>query len=353
VIVFQNGIVNVLTGEVQELTPNLWAHSALGFDWEPEARCPRWQRFLEEVFPGDEESKQFVEEFTGYCMTEETKFEKGGMAIGEKRSGKGTWTYVLRKLVGDKGYVGLSFNTWTLGENSKEVLIGKRVGVFSDVRFKPGKMFGQNWDPGGITHKDAELALNITGGDTITIPRKWIGPWEGQLRLKLVVISNEVPNLNDSSGVLPSRFEKVRFGVSFYGREDVNLRSKLEAELPGIAARCVRAHQRLCERGRFVQPKTAEVLELELAEVSGDPFAAMALETFVPDAEGTVIRTVAYMKFQLWCRNNGRMDLFMKTRDNKFGERLREVVGFERVTDYRPHGKPRHWLGMRLRPEMG
>jgi putative DNA primase/helicase len=352
-IVFQNRIVNVLTGEVRELTPNLWVHSALGFDWEPEAQCPRWQRFLEELFPGDEESKQCLEEWTGYCMTEETKFQKGAMLLGPKRSGRGTWTHVMRKLVGDESYVGLSFNTWTSGDNSREVLIGKRVGVFSDVRFKPGKMYGQNWDAGGITHKDAELALNITGEDTITIPRKYIGAWRGQLRLKLTVISNEVPNLNDSSGVLPSRFVKVRFSVSFFGREDVNLRAKLEAELPGIAVRCLKAHRRLCERGRFVQPKSAEVLELELAEASGDPFAAMALETFAPDAEGTVTKTVAYMKFELWCRNNGRMDLFMKTRNNKFGERLREVAGFERVTDMRPHGQPRQWLGMRLRPEMG
>jgi putative DNA primase/helicase len=216
-----------------------------------------------------------------------------------------------------------------------------------------GTRAGQSWDAGGITHKDAELFLNITGEDTVTIPRKYIGAWHGQLRLKLTVISNEVPNLNDSSGVLPSRFVKIRFSVSFFGREDVNLRAKLEAELPGIAARCLKAYRRLCERGRFVQPKSAEVLELELAEASGDPFAAMVLETFAPDAEGTVTKTVAYMKFELWCRNNGRMDLFMKTRNNKFGERLKEVAGFEGVTDFRPHKKPRQWLGMRLRPEMG
>jgi putative DNA primase/helicase len=216
--VFQNGIVNMLTGERQELTPNLWVHSALGFEWKP-GPTPVWDRWLDEVFPGDEESKQCLEELTGYCMTEETKFQKGGMLLGPKRSGKGTWAHVMRKLVGDRSYVGLSFNTWTQGENSKEVLIGKRVGVFSDVRFKPGKFYGATYDAGGIGHKDAELFLNITGEDTITIGRKWIGAWHGQLRLKLVVISNEVPNLNDSSGVLPSRFVKIRFSVSFYGRE--------------------------------------------------------------------------------------------------------------------------------------
>jgi putative DNA primase/helicase len=232
-IVFQNAIVNVVTGEALALTPDLWVHSALGFDWKPEARCPRWEQWLEELFPGDEESQECLEELAGYCMTEETKFQKGAMLLGPKRSGKGTFAHVLRCLVGDRSYVGLSFNTWTAGENSKEVLIGKRVGVFSDVRFKPGKMWGQNWDAGGITHTSAELLLNITGEDVITIGRKYIGAWHGQLRLKPVLISNEVPNLNDAQGVLPSRFIKVRFGVSFFGREDVNLRGKFGSGIAG------------------------------------------------------------------------------------------------------------------------
>jgi putative DNA primase/helicase len=348
VIVFQNAIVNVLTGEPLALTPNLWVHSGLGFDWEP-GPTPVWDRFLNDLFPGDEESKQCLEEWTGYCMTEETKFQKGAMLLGPKRSGRGTWGHVMRKLVGDEGYVGLSFNTWTQGDYSKEVLIGKRVGVFSDVRFKPGKFYGQSYDPGGITHKDAELALNITGEDTITIPRKYIGAWRGQLRLKLTLISNEVPNLNDSSGVLPSRFVKIPFSVSFYGREDVNLRAKLEAELPGIAARCLKAYRRLCERGRFVQPKSADVLELQLVGAS-DPFAAMALESFVPVPEGSVIKAVAYNVFERWCHENGHVDLLRKVPNNKFGDRLKAVPGFERIFAHRPHLEPRQWFGMRLKP---
>jgi hypothetical protein len=39
--------------------------------------------------------------------------------------------------------------------------------------------------------------------------------------------------------VLPTRFIKLSFDNSFYDREDVHLRRKLEEELPGIAARCV------------------------------------------------------------------------------------------------------------------
>jgi hypothetical protein len=62
-------------------------------------------------------------------------------------------------------------------------------------------------------------------------------------------------------------------------------------------------------------------------------------------------KAVAYNRFEQWCHKNGRLDLFRTTPDNRFGTRLREVAGFEHIGDYRPHGQPREWVGMRLRKE--
>jgi putative DNA primase/helicase len=345
---FANRVVNVLTGDKRDSSPDLWVHSALAFDWDPEAPCPVWDKFLKDVFPDDEESEQFVEEWIGYCMTEETRFQKGAMLIGPKRSGKGTISHVMRQLVGDASYVGLSFNTWAVSENSKECLIGKRVGVFADVRFKLGRFFGASYDPGGIGHVSSELLLNITGEDTVTIGRKYKSPWHGQLRLKITLISNEVPNLNDAGGVLPSRFIKLRFGENFFGREDPFLRDKLGRELPGIAARCVAAYQRLCERGHFVQPESAMALEREVLKAS-DPFTAMALECFESDYEGFVSKNIAYNRFWRWCKESGRADIFRSTPNNRFGTKLKAVAGFEHIDDHRPHGQPRGWLGIKLK----
>ena len=191
-------------------------------------------------------------------MTEETRFQKGVIFVGPKRSGKGTITHVIQRLVGARNYVGLSFDRWTSTENSQAPMIGKRVGVFADVRLKPAKTYGSvGYDAGGLSHLSQGLLLNITGEDWMTIGRKQIGAWEGRLPIKLMLISNEVPNFNDASGALVGRFIKLRFGVSFFGREDVGLKERLDAELTGIAARCVAAYRRLCSRERFVQPSQA------------------------------------------------------------------------------------------------
>jgi putative DNA primase/helicase len=185
----------------------------------------------------------------------------------------------------------------------------------------------------------------------VTIGRKYKAPWQGQLKLKLMLISNEVPNLNDSSGVLPSRFLKLNFPVSFFGREDVNLQSKLDRELPGIAVRCVRAYAALNERMHFVQPASGLALEREVLTAS-DPFTAMVRACFVPDFEGTVSRTNMVEAAQSWLRGIGRPDEAQRIRTNNILARVRAVDGFENIGDApRPHGQPRSVSGLRLLPK--
>ena len=353
-MVLQNGLVNVETQEFRPLSPDLWAHSALRFDWDPAAECPVWEEFLYSIFGEDQQSIDFLEQWMGYCMTEETKFQKGAMFIGPKRAGKGLITHVLRQMVGDHSYVGLSFNNWAQSENSKECLVGKRVGVFPDARLPAGQVYGQNFSPGGVKHNSAELLLNIIGEDSVTIGRKYKTPWHGQLRIKLTLISNEPLNFNDSTGVLPSRFIKLHFKKSFFDREDVDLRAKLERELSGIALRCVQAYGDLCEVGKFIQPESARALELDIIAAS-DPFSAMVMELFEADHEGSIVRTTAYDLFQMWCARNHRLDVFRSVPQNKFGERLRGVAGFDHVVVHRPLNKDtgkqgsRVWLGMKKR----
>lgn len=130
--------------------------------------------------------------------------------------------------------------------------------------------------------------------------------WRGQLRLKLILISNDVPNFNDAT--LVSRFVKVKLTQSFFGKEDVDLRKKLEAELSGIAARCIAAYQRLIARGKFVQPSSGLDLERRVLAES-DPYAAFVNVNFVIDVAGMVPCVAVKSTFESWCNKRGRLDL--------------------------------------------
>ena len=139
VIAFANGLVEIMTGKLREATPRLWVRDRLAFDYVPEAQCPRWVQFLEEILPGDKEAQDCLEEQLGYGMTDDYTIQKGAMWIGDSRGGKGTVAWVQRQLVGEKYFAGLSFNTWYRGEDSSQPLIGKKVLCFPDVRLRPPK----------------------------------------------------------------------------------------------------------------------------------------------------------------------------------------------------------------------
>jgi putative DNA primase/helicase len=352
VIAFKNCLVDYETGEVSALTPKLWITDGVDFAFDPGARCPRWEQFLEEVFPGDLESQQCIEEQLGYGMTNETKFEKGALWIGKRRSGKSTIAFVLKNLVGERSHIGLSFHTWLKNENSGSAMIGKKAGVFADVRLKPSVHYGRTgFDPGGIDHVSAEQLLKIIGRDAVSLGEKYERkPWEGELWIKIYVLSNEVPNLQDAGGVLASRFIKLEFRETFWGREDPNLRAKLRAELPGIANRCLAAYRRLCARGGFIQPKAGLELERKI-EARVNPHSAFMQDCWVKDgqAEGPTVGEF-YTAFATWCMMTDREYLLGKTPRQLLIQRINELDEWAWLKSSKPHGKLRRYAGIKRKP---
>ena len=345
---FKNVLVEAASGARVAASPKHWLHSSVDYPWQPEAGCPEWRRFLNSVFPSDQEAQDCIEEFLGLSMTGDLSFQKGALLVGLPRSGKGTILKVGEGLVGAKAFVSLELDKWTMGENSGERLIGRKMLAFPDVRLKPPRWYGANFDPGGVDHKSAELLLKISGGDRISLGRKYNPvPWEGALPGKVWMVSNKVPNFNDA--VLPTRFVKIAFDVSFLGREDIYLADRLLAqELPGIAARCLRAYWRLRDRTHFIQPRSADRLEREIAQ-SPDAFTQFMLETFIADPDGSVTIARAFAELEAWCAKHGRRDILKGVTRMNFGGRVRAVAGFEQIDTFKPHGKQRRYKFMRLR----
>jgi putative DNA primase/helicase len=348
VLMFRNGLIDVASGERVESTPKLWVHDDVGYEWRPEAECPEWLRFLEGVFPGDQEAKDCLEEFLGLSMTEDVIFQKGVLLIGEPRSGKGTTLRVSEWLGGSKAFMSLDIDKWMATEFSGEGMIGKKVLAFPDVRLKEPKWYGQNFDPGGVPYNSVQRLLKITTADKITLPRKYNPvPWEGVLPGKVWWASNKPPNFNDAT--LPTRFVKLAFDVSYLNREDLGLSERLRGELSGIAGRCLAAYRRARERGRIIQPASGERLGRDIG-VGSDAFAQFVEECFVSDPEGTLTYTAAMKELRDWCAAHGRPELLTKVKNNNVRKMIRTIPGFTDVEQAgRPNREPRRMARIRLR----
>ena len=180
----------------------------------------RWLRFLGELWPDDPDAVLALQELFGYVLSGRNDQHKIGLLIGPKRSGKGTIARVLAALIGPQNVAGPTLAQ--LGSNfGLSPLIGKTLAVISDARLS-----GTSYD---ISH-----LLAISGGDRITIDRKYQEPWTGTLSARFLILSNEPPAFHDPSGAIISRFLVITTTESFFGRENPHLTEELLDELPGI-----------------------------------------------------------------------------------------------------------------------
>jgi putative DNA primase/helicase len=121
------------------------------------------------------------------------------MIIGPKRAGKGTIGRISRRLLG--GHNVCAPTLADIGDHfGRAVLIGKTLALVADARIS-GRA-----DTAAIT----ERLLSISGEDPQTIPRKFLPDWNGFLPTRFMVLTNELPKIEDASATLASRFTSWR-----------------------------------------------------------------------------------------------------------------------------------------------
>ncbi len=303
--------LHIPTGRVLAPTPALFTINALDFDYDPNPEPPeRWVKFLEQLFGDDLESVDLLQEWMGYCLTGDTSQQKMLLLVGPRRSGKGTIGRILTKLVGAANVVGPTTSSLA-GNFGLQPLIEKSVAIVSDARFG-----GEN--VGTVV----ERLLCISGEDTLSIDRKFLGSVSMKLATRFVFLTNELPRLNDASTALAGRFLVLRLTNSFYGTEDVTLTDQLVAELPGILLWAIEGWKRLKARGRFVQPKSAEEAIRDLEDLAS-PVSAFVRERCVVGPGHRAWIDDLYRSWQAWCEQDGRT---IVTHKQSFGRDLAAAV---------------------------
>lgn len=70
-----NGTINLRTGEFRPHTPDDRLTKLTEVDYDPDATCPRWLTFMDEVFEGDKERTKYLQKAVGYAMSGDTRLE--------------------------------------------------------------------------------------------------------------------------------------------------------------------------------------------------------------------------------------------------------------------------------------
>ncbi|MEZ4674557.1 MAG: hypothetical protein R2932_09960 [Caldilineaceae bacterium] len=65
----KNGVVNLMTGEPVQPSPDQYIRTVAPVPYIPGAKCPLWKKTLDGIFDGDPEKKKYLKELLGYAMS--------------------------------------------------------------------------------------------------------------------------------------------------------------------------------------------------------------------------------------------------------------------------------------------
>jgi putative DNA primase/helicase len=246
-IVMANGLLHVPTRTLVPHSPLFWSHNALPYDYAENAPYPsRWNAFMNDLWADDTASIETLQEIFGYLAGGGTEQQKIFLFVGPRRSGKGTIGRVLAGILGRHNVAAPTMAS--LGTNfGLQELITRPLAIISDARLSTR----------GDASVVVERLLSVSGEDSLTVDRKYRDPWTGRLPTRLMILTNELPKLADSSGALAGRFVLLTLTETFYGRENPALTDELLDEAPAIFKWSLEGLDRLNRRGHFVMPPTS------------------------------------------------------------------------------------------------
>ncbi|QIK11435.1 NTP-binding protein [Streptomyces sp. ID38640] len=292
VVACENGVLRVRDRELLPLTPEFFNLVSVPFPYDAQATAPQWDAFLERLWPEDPEAIRALQEWFGYVLSGRTDQQKILMLPGPTRSGKGTIARVMKMLVGAGAIAGPTLAS--MGSNfGLSTLVGKPLGVISDARLS-----------GRDNTAVVERLLTISGEDTIDIDRKFRDPWTGKLPTRLMILSNELPEFGDSSGVIAQRFIVLRLTKSWLGQEDHELMGKLTAEMSGILNWALDGLARLEQQGRITQPASSRESVLTMQDTAS-PTSAFLRECCTTAPDDSVPVNTLWAAWKDWAEDNG------------------------------------------------
>jgi P4 family phage/plasmid primase-like protien len=227
-----NVTIDLSTGMAREHRRSDFITRCLPFEYDSEALCPVFDRFLAEILANNAELIDFIQRAIGYSLTGATSEQVIFLLWGSGANGKSTLLEVLRFLLGDYSRQiqaeSLMLRKFDNGQtNDIAALKGSRL--VTSVETEDG-------------HRLAEAKIKaLSGGDAIVARHLYSEFFEFRPEFKLWLACNHKPVIRGIDLAIWRRIRLVPFTVTIpEERQDRGLLDKLRAELPGIMAWAVR-----------------------------------------------------------------------------------------------------------------
>jgi putative DNA primase/helicase len=303
----QNGTVDLRTGMLHEHRQSDMIAKMAPINFVPEAQCPRFLQFLDEVFVGDSDIASFAQRMIGYCLTGDTREESIFILYGRGQCGKSKFVEIICRVLGD--YVRNTPVTTFVERNDTSTadlasLVGSRLVTASEA--DEHQAFNE------------PLLKRISGRDPVTCRHLYKSFFTYVPTFKVVFSTNDVPRIRSQSFAMKRRVKIVPFRQRFYDPEegklpikDDRLWEKLTSEVEGIFAWAVRGCLEWQKNGLQVPPAIRREINRLFDEQ--DPLAEFIDQKCVLGLDESIEVNKLWREYLEWCSIEVRRPAFKAT----------------------------------------
>ena len=284
--------------------------------YDPQARAPRWEQFLSEIFIGDGKLIDYIGRCIGYSLTGLTNEQVIFLLYGIGANGKSVILNIIRALMGDYG-ANTSFQTFLASKydgskipNDVAALVSKRLVTASEIK-ESGRL-------------NEERIKSMTGGDPITarfLHQNWF-TYVPTYKVWLSV--NHKPKVSDTTYSFWRRIRLIPFEAIFVkDKDDKKLTEKLVNELPGILNWAVAGCLRWQKVGLEPPEKVVNATQQYQSEMN---IIRQFLDENTISKEGaSVAFSLLFENYCKWCEETNEKPMS----SNMFGRKMTEL-GFKK-----------------------
>lgn len=336
IIPFENCLFDLETGELIDFSPEHFVTNKIPIKLDSSCtECDAIDQFFADVV--GEEYKEILYELVAYCLYRGYPYQKLFFLVGSGANGKSTFLELLRNFVGQENVSSVSPHSLVGQRFVLGSMWNKLVNISSDLSYE--------------VLRNVNRLKEITGGDTVSVERKFKEQFPARLFAKQIFSTNQLPIVNDKTQAWYRRVYLIEFPNRFDDPDPFILNKLVSPkQLSGLAWKCIKYLKALQKDNfRFKFDVDWEKLA-DMYEQLSNPLIKFLTEETQEDPEGYIFKFefnkallewLKSRKFRVWTERE--IGLQMRQRFEE-GRRSKEV--WDKSTNQFVTKQYRAWLGV-------
>jgi putative DNA primase/helicase len=293
----KNGVVDLRTGKITPHSSSQRYMHCTAVPFRPGADSSVWVDWLTEAVGAD--MADWLQLAVGYSLTGHTREEIMFYLFGPPRSGKGTFTETILRMLGMPLAKEVTFSMFT----------AQRTGDsqnFDLAPLKPGRFVAASESNAYERFNEAKVKA-LTGGNEVYCAFKHRDHFNYQPQFKIWLSSNQPVNADPDDDAVWGRIRLVEFPTSHQGKEDKTKKHnmRLKATLEGVLAWAIAGAQRWYELDNNGLPEVTQSATAKAEHRSELDNVQAWLDEKCVIAETFCAYRELYKNYEDWCKDRG------------------------------------------------